>query len=344
MTAVPRVVAFVGPHHDLIHTSRIFTGLSALRRQRAIALEYRVPRGGDGWLIADPIVVCLDVQTTDWRRVALDLRDGPGTSWPIIDRVSRYFKRAYHAPEVSELPPALAAKMAPFGLNYGCRSAASTVDVLTRIAPLLLGQGPAGWQRLRQYIATPGPDSFEQTPEAAVEPKVSFQTRLWTKEEISPDEVDCLNESRVAMVRALRQAFGDRFVGGLVPTPFALERYPEDITPHPSRYAEYLAVKKTCLVSVYTPGVEHSLAFKLGETLAASQCLVSMPLRYELPSPLVAERHYLQVATPEEAVQACARLLSNHDLALAMRRANHEYYVREVEPAAHVARVLARCA
>ena len=66
------------------------------------------------------------------------------------------------------------------------------------------------------------------------------------------------------MVRALKAAFGDRFVGGLMATPLALERYPHDVTPHSSKYAEYLAVKKRCLVSVYTRGVEHSLAFKLG--------------------------------------------------------------------------------
>ena len=114
------------------------------------------------------------------------------------------------------------------------------------------------------------------------------------------------------------------------------------MTPHPSKYSAYLAVKKRCLVSVYTRGVEHSLAFKLGETLAASQCLVSVPLRYELPAPLVASRHFLPFETAAECVEACQRLLKSPSLAVEMRRANHTYYLSEVEPAAHAAKVLAR--
>jgi hypothetical protein len=339
----PRVVAYLGPDHDLYHTSLVMTGLSALAERGAIDLRYHRPRSDqDRWLAGDPIVVCLDLGGPVTRRIAIDLRDGEGVSWQIIDRVDVYLKRAFYPPELPALPPAHAAKMAPFGLNFGCRSAASTRRLLTTIGLPLVMRGRPGLQRLRQFLSTPPLSAFEQGPDAVVEPKVCFQTRLWTSDEVPPDEVEPLNTSRVAMVRALRSAFGDRFVGGLVPTPFALAQYPDDVTPHSSRYAEYLALKKRCLVSVYTRGVEHSLAFKLGETIAASQCLVSVPLRYELPSPLVAGRNYLPFSETDEAIAACQRLLDDRDLADEMRRANHDYYVRDVEPAAHVERVIAR--
>jgi hypothetical protein len=207
----------------------------------------------------------------------------------------------------------------------------------------LLSRGRPGLQRVRQYLATPSQAAFEQNPDVAVEPAVMFQTRLWTADEIPPEEVKPLNESRVAMVRALKNAFGTRFVGGLVPTAYAREHYQDELTPHSARYSDYLRLKKRCLISVYTRGVEHSLAFKLGETLAAAQCLVSVPLRYELPRPLVAGEHYLPFETPDEAVAACRRLLDNPQLASRMRHANFEYYRREVEPSAHVANVLRRC-
>lgn len=338
------VVVYIGPDHDLYHTSRVFTGLSALRRRRAISLRYEVPPAAERWLVADPVVVCLDIHCGTRRRVAVDLRDGLGRSWPIVDRVDRYFKRAFYQPELAELPQHLAAKVQPFGLNYGCRSIDSALSVLARIGPALLRQGRSGLKRIRQYLSTPTSFVFEQEPDAPVEAKVMFQTRLWTEHEVPPDEVRPLNESRVEMVRALRAAFGAQFVGGLVPTSFAREHYPQELTPHPSRYVEYLRLKKRCLVSVYTRGVEHSLAFKLGETLAASQCLVSVPLRYELPRPLTAGENYLAFETPEQAIAACRRLLDDSALADKMRRANHDYYVREVEPAAHIANVLARAA
>ena len=104
---------------------------------------------------------------------------------------------------------------------------------------------------------------------------------------------------------------------------------------------DYLARKKRCLISVYTRGIEHSLAFKLGETLAASQCLVSVPLRYSLPTPLVAGTNYLPFETPDECVAACEELLGSPERARAMRHANHAYYVSEVEPAAHVRKIIA---
>ena len=123
-----------------------------------------------------------------------------------------------------------------------------------------------------------------------------------------------------------------------MPTPLALERYPNDVTRHPSRYAAYLALKKRFLISIYTRGVEHSLAFKLGETLAASQCLVSVPLRYELPQPLVEGENYLSFDTPDQAVDACQRLF--RDSRLALRSRGQPCVPAGVEPARHLANVL----
>ena len=339
----PRVTVFVGPDHDLYHTSLFLSGLCTLADRGVIDLRYRIPRGDERWLVGDPIVVCLDLEADGERRIAIDLRDGEGFSRPILDRVDRYLKRAFFRPELDRLEPALGARIEPFGLNFGCRNTASTLRLLRTLGLTLVGRGRPGLDRLRRFLWTPGPRVFEQGPDVAVEPKVAFQTRLWTKAEVPPDEVEPLNSGRVAMVRALKAAFGDRFVGGLMPTALALAEYPDDVTPHSSKYAAYLALKKRCLVSVYTRGVEHSLAFKLGETLAASQCLVSVPLRYELPAPLVAERHYLPFDTPEECVDACRRLLSAPALARDMRHANHAYYLSDVEPAVHAAKVLARC-
>jgi hypothetical protein len=336
----PQVTVYVGTRHDLVHTSLLHTGLAALASRGAITLAYRRPGGADEWLAADPMVVCVDVGQR--LRIAIDLRDGEGVSEPIIDRVQCYLKRAYSADEANRLPEAYARILQPFGLNYGCRSAASTARVLSTLGWPLIAEGRNGWQRIRQYLLTPGPQVFEQGPDTAAEPLIAFQTRLWLPGEIAPGEAEVLNPDRIAIVRALRAAFGQQFVGGLVPTRYALEHFPDDVTPHSSKYAEYLAIKKRCLVSVYTRGVEHSLAFKLGETFAASQCLVSVPLKYQLPRPLEEGRNYLLFNTPDECVAACRRLLDDAALARSMREANHRFYQDEVEPAAHVQRVLSR--
>ena len=334
------VTVYVGPRHDLIHTSLLHTGLCALADRGAINLRYRRPAGVDAWLTADPIVVCFDVDGTAPVRAAVDLRDGEGVSSPIVDRVDRYFKRAFYRPEVERLAASWATKLEPFGLNFGCRNRTSTRRVLQTLALPLAATGRPGLSRLRHYLLTPPISAFELDPSAPVSPRVTFQTRLWTEDEVAPGEAEPLNADRVALVRALKKAFGSRFAGGLVPTPFAVARYPGEITPHSSKYSDYLKLRRQCLVGVYTRGVEHSLAFKLGETFAASQCLVSVPLRYALPSPIQEGRHYLPFSSPDQCVEACQRLLDNPSVAQDMRYANHEYYTREVEPAAHLLKTL----
>ena len=146
------------------------------------------------------------------------------------------------------------------------------------------------------------------------------------------------------MVRALKREFSDRFIGGLAATDYANERYPDDLTPHSSKNRDYVRLKRRCLIGIYTRGLEHSLAFKLSETFAASQCLVSVPLRYGLPAPLEIGRHYLEFETIDGCIAACHRLLKDLDAAQSMRRANHDYYTREIAPAAHIQRVLDRVA
>ena len=339
----PRVTVFVGPDHDLVHTSLLLTGFCAAEQDGVIALRLQRPALADRWLVADPVVLCVDLDAgATSTRIAIDLRDGEGISEPIIDRVQSYFKRAYYPVEIARLVETHGRKIRPFGLNYGCRSNASTVRTLMTVGLPIAMRGRIGLQRLRHYFTTPPPAVFEQDPGMPVEPLVTFQTRLWTREEAPAGEVDELNTGRVAVIRALKRAFGERFIGGLVPTPYARANFADDLTPHSSQYAAYLSLRKRCLIGVYTHGVEHSLAFKLGETFAASQCLVSEPLRYGLPVPLERGTHYLQFETADECVAACRQLFDQPAMAERMRHANHDYYRREIEPAAHVRRLLGR--
>ena len=339
-----RVDVFVGTKHDLVHTSLVLTGLCELASRGAIALRYRVPAGEDAWLTGDAMVIVLDVHVATTTRVAIDLRDGEGISAPIIDRVRWYFKRSFHQSELDALAASRRAIVLPFGLNFPCRSLRSTARLLAAIGGPIALTGRSGWHRLRSYLATPPPSAFEQRPEVAVEPLVHFQPRLWMPVDAPAGEAEAVNADRVQMVRALKREFGKRFVGGLVATAHAREHYPDDLTPHSSIYIDYLRLKRRCLIGVYTRGLEHSLAFKLGETFAASQCLVSVPLRYGLPAPLTAGHHYLEFDSVDRCLAACTRLLDDPRLARSMRQANHDYYVREIEAAAHIQRVLDRVA
>ena len=127
-----------------------------------------------------------------------------------------------------------------------------------------------------------------------------------------------------------------------MPTDFARRHYADVILERAFRRKEYIRMTQRCLVGIYTRGLHHSLAFKLPEYLAASMCIVSDPLRNELPQPLVAERHFLEFRTPEECAAQCERLLRDPDTARAMRCENRAYYRRWVAPPEHLLDCLER--
>jgi hypothetical protein len=189
---------------------------------------------------------------------------------------------------------------------------------------------------LRAYFGLPRPEAYERAASDVIKPVIIFQTRVWEEQDAVAEAAGGVNEGRLALVRALRSAFGERFRGGLVPTPYAVARYPDLVVRDQFRRSEYIAMSRQCLVGVYTRGLHYSNAFKLAEYLAASQCIVGERLRQQLPEPLVEGKNFLPFATIEECLAGCDRLLSAPGLAADMQAANHAYYRQEAEPAAHM--------
>jgi hypothetical protein len=329
------------------YSSLVYTGLTELARVGAIDLRYRAPRSEEERiLVLDPVIACLGIESTDGsppRYVAVDLNDSRDyLSRPALERCEAYFKRNYFRPAVGAFESHLAERVFPLGFIYPCGSLASKIRLLRVAGGDLLADGHEGRRRLRQVLALPSLDMLQQSPEQPLARDVFFQTRVWSPSEAPPGEAEPMNEARVALIRALRQALGDRFVGGLIPTTLAQERYRDCLSPLSSRYRSYLRMKKRHLVSICTPGLQHSTPFKWGECLAASQCIVAASLHNELPTPVEEGKHYLPFATPDECAAACHRLLTERALAEAMRRDNHDYFEREVAPSALAARLLGR--
>ena len=342
----PSVELIYDHHQDIYHASSVSVGLEALAARGRIDLTYRKATAAEADLVADSLTVALfirDPQHSTEHLAAIDLHDQSHVFGPkILERCDIYFKRSYFEPDLEPLSVDCATKVVPFGLNFASRTMGSSVRMVWRTGLGKLLQGRHGIHGLRKHLVLPKPEEFEQTPDVALEPTIVFQTRVWEPHETAPGECDELNEQRVAVVRALREAFGERFRGGLVPTALAKARYPHEVSIFPTRRPEYIAMSKRNLIGVYTRGLHHSTAFKLPEYLAASQCIVAQTPRNGTPKPMVAGTHFLPFDDPDECVAACQQLLFDHDLAAQMRRANHAYYHAEVAPAAHMERVLER--
>ena len=141
------------------------------------------------------------------------------------------------------------------------------------------------------------------------------------------------------MLRALRREFGQRVMGGVVPTPFAQKLCPDLITDQPCRQPQYIKWAKRHLIGIYTRGLFGSIGFKMAEYLAASKCIISEPVDNLLSAPLDSMVVY---KSNEDCLAACDRFLSDTSLAQLHRQQSWNYYENHVSPRAHMASLLVR--
>jgi hypothetical protein len=279
--------------------------------------------------------VCFDIHDRSYLFSAAELRES-----------DVYFKRSHYPPDVAKLEPEGRRKVAPFGPIFGPGNRRGMMGLF------------AGWLRyaagrpqrakhslilLSNYLRLPVTRDFERPSDHHLPPRVLLQTRLWMESEVTgaPFAPE-INEERVGVVRALRKALGDRFVGGALPTPFARQLYPDVVCQWDTRRSAYLKTMQTCRIGIYTKGLHHAMAWKLGEYSAASMCIVASGFRYTFVEPFTAPRNYLGYETPDECVAHCMRLLENEEEARAMSRANHAYYLEHIRPAKQMRRWIAQ--
>ena len=331
------VTAYLAETTSVQEVSKVFEGLHSLERSGKIRLAIKAGKG-NGY----PRLVRAGIQneTRIQRAIAIDLADQSDCfSIADLEQVDVYFKRSLRAP-APELGAQLASKVQPFGLNNPAISLRAALRVLSTRSGT--GRSARGLTTdARQLFALPSPRAFECRPEIEAEPSVLFQTRLWPAAKEDADVI-ALNDDRAALVRALRKAFGRRFLGGVIPTEFARLHYPDVLTELPFGMRAYPELVKRPLIGVYSRGLHDSISFKMSEYLGASRCIVAHRPEAVLPEPLVDGRNFLLFDELEGCVAQCEYLLSRPQTARYMRAQNWSYYVSQVEPNAHLLRTLNR--
>lgn len=293
------------------------------------------------------IAICFD--TADWRTLV---------SPDHLRTADVYFKRSYHAPFIAQLEPALQSKMAPMGLQYACTSrresllksvrevvaqeiacgnvSSAPLKTLKRIAACPIKRAIEAAGALPNLQRPMYIDRYEVSPDVPAEPKIYYRTRVYGPDD-APDNfrlgrMNEVNELRANTVRALRGHFGERFIGGLRHSDYARRAYPDCLFHGDPGWRGHVALTNRCLIAVNTAGLHDSTSWKMAEYMAASRCIVSERPFYETPSPLVEGEHYLAMATPEDCVAACERLLDEPETARSMREATFRYYAAHVRP------------
>jgi hypothetical protein len=313
MPSRPALAVILSPDHDVYHSGYLISAAAAS------GAAFRVERGVSAHV---PLIEAGGTVT------AIDLLDSPENyHLPSLERCHLYLKRSYSADLV---PEGSRGKVAPFGLNYSCR----TPGALRAVASLVLFRGarPIGW---RSFVKSPLPRDFEMPATAPTDPRILFHTRLWPANQMGPDDDPVqLNEFRVDLVRELKRAFGSRFAGGVIPsqeTYAALGKAgidPDLLVKTSHQRVDYARLSRGPAIGIYTQGLHGSNAFKVAEYLASSKCIVGENLAYDLPEPLGAS--HLVRNSIEGIVAECDHLLGNAAALDEIRRESWNYYQRNI--------------
>jgi Glycosyl transferases group 1 len=331
------VTAFVDADTSVQEVSKIFEALTRLSDRGVIDFSIESRKARNCW----PRVVALHARDENGttRNAAIDLSDQRDLfDEDELRNANIYFKRSFWPDAARDLPEDQRAKVQPFGLNNPAIGRRAMFRLLR--ARMRTDRKAHGFMRdARQLAALPNPSAFECAPEQEAEPLVLFQTRLWDSED---PEFNAINEQRIALVRCLRKALGNRFIGGLIPTDHARRRHADFLTDLPYSMRSYPKVVRHALIGVYSQGLHRSIAFKMSEYLAASRCIVADRIDVLLPSSLEPGKHFLQFEDPNDCAARCDALLANSTAMREMRATNWNYYRQQLEPGAQLLNVLRR--
>jgi len=309
-----------------------------------------------------------DLENGQYFTICFDMADSMSiASMDDLKKVDIYIKRSYYKSFINELKQNLSKKIIPFGLHYACTS--TNESVMMRLRQVFLYHLIHG-----NFIKNPNfavketlslplkllfkkykisrlisnfplyINEFEVHPEVPAEAKIYFRTRLYSPEQApklhQSGQLKNVNDIRANTIRALKKHFGEQFVGGVRRSAFTKKYYPDCIFPENLDMEEHINLSKKYLICVNTSGLHDSTGWKFPEYLAASRCIISEPLKFELPFPIEKQKHYLPFTTPDECVEACRRILNDSKLAFSMRKDNYTYYENNVKPSMIIFRSL----
>lgn len=335
--------------HEPYWSSYLYCGLFDLAAQGLITLRF-TPR----FTLRPKEVFCTvlevsDALTQQRRTVAIDWRDNADLLAPEkLSECDVYYKRNLIPPITERVcPSAHRAKLRPAGLSFAVRGKQARpwwvqmVSALWRDEqPLIQGSLKSTVRSLHKSLRVPAmlrslaaKHEIECDSVRRARNVVFYQLQAYDpRGSRLAEDTDAINEERAQIIRALRRRFADRFVGGFIPTPYARMRYPDCLSREKHSRADYIRMLTSCRICLYTRGLRDSPAYKLGEYLAASRCIVSQRLQTILPAPLRDGHEVLYGHDVEELMEQCQLLLSREDRQEQLSSNARRYYAREVEP------------
>ena len=244
-----------------------------------------------------------------------------------------YFRRSFSEEKNRELFPGDCQRVYPLGFNYYVTHPKNSADqpAWKAMAAVLRGRTPA-----RYFV----PRVFEGDGYAPVgsPPRILFLTQLWGREawlegDPANDEREAISHTRIEIIRALREEYGDAFLGGINDCPLSRQLAPDLIVPRElTERRHYLKNVHESDICIGSTGLHGSIGGKTGEYGAAAKAIVHEEMCYSVTGDFREGVNYLSFRTARECVEAVAKLVENPERIRAMKKANAAYYQAYLRP------------
>ena len=335
------------------HLHQIYTGLDLLERKREIKLRL-VPL--KTYTKGRPNRQFLAIRVHSFTASAViifDMQDSSELGLPeSLEKCDLYFKRSYQSAYYEDLNDKLKEKIRPFGLNYQVAVINRSL-ILSRIVSEILARpfNPFSRKNLfhlhnvkelldlnfsRKIRLIPDIEEIQPSQEER-KFSVLFICRLWDPESLSEKnraDAHAINQSRIKIVRALRERLGSRFLGGIQKTSYA-EKVATDLVIKDRKLTSrnnYLKLVKQSEVVISTSGLLGSIGWKFGEYVALGKAIISEPIINEVPGDFQRDKHYLQFRSSDECERLVEKLLKDKNLIRYLERNVEDYYWQYLEP------------
>ena len=270
------------------------------------------------------------------KKLVYDLGDGYNVPEDImtgLEDCDFYFKRSFSAEKNQKLLRNFEGKMYPLGLYFRVTHPGNPINEPLWKALLKNLMGKASTRYFVPSVFEGDPDRKENCP-----PKILFLTQLWNDHEPGFSEEEnrertYINQMRIDIIRALRERYGDSFIGGLNDNALSRAWAPDLIMP--AEYTErrrYLKLVHSCDICIGSMGLFESIGGKTGEYVAAANAVVNERLHYSVTGDFAEGVNYLSFETVDECLAAVQKLVNDQQLRLAMKKANAEYYRKYLRP------------
>ena len=259
----------------------------------------------------------------------------------LIDNIDFYFKRSYSGNNNICLSKDNRNKIYPLGFNFHVSIKNNPIDRYEHIYNdyiKFIIKNLFFPNKLNPYWTI---DKFEASANyvKAENLKIIFLARLWDPfdNDLRSDEKklerEYINNTRIEIIKKLKRAYPNSFIGGIEHSNFAEKTCKDLIVPEEMTKREnYVKLMKKCDICIGTMGLHESIGWKTAEYIVAARALVNEKFHYEVPYSFEPQKNYLPFESTDECVFAVSSLMEDPEKVFMLKTENEKYYKTYLRP------------